>query len=186
LLELLNIQGESGNEGKVARYVRQQLDILMFVVHQDDYGNILAEKRFAEGPVILLSAHMDTVLPFSPHRQVIWEGVTLRSSAGILGADDRAGIAIILEAIRLLDNRQPQGRITEMSCDGHGKRAPHVWFACTWNAAWFELLLDSFLEQDLFHYQWFIEKGRSGSFSLTAQRFKKESWRLDHIQQDTC
>jgi tripeptide aminopeptidase len=111
LVELLNIQGESGREGKVAKYVMQYLVQHNFSVYHDHYGNVLAERTFGEGPVLLLSAHMDTVVPFALGRRLIWEMDTLRSSEGILGADDRAGIAILLEVIRRVDMLQPNGTL---------------------------------------------------------------------------
>ncbi|NHN34365.1 M20/M25/M40 family metallo-hydrolase [Paenibacillus agricola] len=103
LLELLNIQGVSGYEDKVAAYVTQRLTELDFTVEHDHFGNVLGQKYFgatSHGPVLLLSAHMDTVVSFVPGRRVVWEeDDILRSSEGILGADDRAGIAILLEVI---------------------------------------------------------------------------------------
>ncbi len=111
LVELLSIQGPSGKESKVAAYLMKRLSEVQFDIRLDRYGNVLAEKRYGSGPVIVLSAHMDTVLPFEPNRKLIWDGDILRSSSGILGADDRAGIAIILEVIRLLELNRPTGTI---------------------------------------------------------------------------
>jgi putative aminopeptidase FrvX len=106
LVELLQIQGDSGREGNVANYAAARLAQSQFEVHYDDYGNVLAERSFGEGPVILLSAHMDTVEPFAPDRELLWKGDTVRSSEGILGADDRAGIAILLEVIRRMNKER--------------------------------------------------------------------------------
>ncbi|TVY08370.1 M20/M25/M40 family metallo-hydrolase [Paenibacillus cremeus] len=103
LVELLSIQGVSGNEKNVARYVTSKLAENQFLVQVDNYGNVLAERSFGIGSVILLSAHMDTVDSFAPERKLLWQGDMLRSSEGILGADDRAGIAIILEVIRRIN-----------------------------------------------------------------------------------
>lgn len=112
LVELLGIQGESGREAKVAVYVKSRLEAIGFAVRQDHYGNVLGEKGFgADGPTILLSAHMDTVVPFHSRRRLVWEGDVVRSSHGILGADDRAGIAIILEALEALGNAPIDGTI---------------------------------------------------------------------------
>ncbi|CAG7645477.1 hypothetical protein PAECIP111802_03526 [Paenibacillus allorhizosphaerae] len=45
----------------------------------------------------MLSAHMDIYQELDEGRIIVQDGTTLRSTRGILGADDRAGIAIILE-----------------------------------------------------------------------------------------
>ncbi|MBP1154022.1 MULTISPECIES: M20/M25/M40 family metallo-hydrolase [unclassified Paenibacillus] len=114
LLELLNIQGVSGREQQVAAYVTERLTRHQFTVVRDRYGNVLAERRFGaldKGPVLLLSAHMDTVLPFVPGRQIVWDGDILRSSEGILGADDRAGIAIVLEVIERMESHPYYGTL---------------------------------------------------------------------------
>lgn len=99
LMDLLALPGPSGREGLVARYVMDRLAELGVRARRDAHGNVLAEMAFGDGPVVLLSAHMDTVSDFAPGRRIMWEGDTIRSSAGILGADDRAGIAILLETM---------------------------------------------------------------------------------------
>jgi putative aminopeptidase FrvX len=43
---------------------------------------------------------MDIYEALEEGRQIVQEGTVLRSTAGILGADDRAGIAVILELVR--------------------------------------------------------------------------------------
>ncbi|WP_171654547.1 M20/M25/M40 family metallo-hydrolase [Paenibacillus foliorum] len=117
LLELLNIQGVSGREQKVATYVADRLTELHFTVERDYFGNVLAQRSFGavsqanQGPVLLLSAHMDTVVSFVPGRRIVWEDDILRSSAGILGADDRAGIAIILQVIEGMERHSFNGTL---------------------------------------------------------------------------
>ncbi|NHN34310.1 M20/M25/M40 family metallo-hydrolase [Paenibacillus agricola] len=115
LLELLNIQGVSGREDKVAAYVTQRLTGRDFTIEHDHFGNVLAQKHFgatSHGPVLLLSAHMDTVVSFVPGRRIVWEdNDILRSSEGILGADDRAGIAILLEVIERMDRLSFNGTL---------------------------------------------------------------------------
>jgi tripeptide aminopeptidase len=51
------------------------------------------------------------VAPFVHGRQIVWEGDVLRSSEGILGADDRAGIAILLEVIERIDRLSFNGTL---------------------------------------------------------------------------
>ncbi len=132
LYELLSIKAPSGMERKVARYLRPKLEELCDNVFQDDYGNLLAEKSVGDGKgaTVVLSAHMDTVNDVRKGRQVLFNERTQRftSSKGILGADDRAGIAIILAVLRNLDKSTFNGTIKvcfsreeEIGCVGSEK-----------------------------------------------------------------
>ncbi|WAA10982.1 M20/M25/M40 family metallo-hydrolase [Fervidibacillus albus] len=95
---LLSISGESGNENNIRRFVIEQLTPFVDHIAIDHYGNILAEKTGRQfGPVILLNAHLDTFEPIVPGRKIIKKGNIWSSDTGILGADDRAGVAILLQ-----------------------------------------------------------------------------------------
>ncbi|SES04705.1 M42 glutamyl aminopeptidase [Gracilibacillus ureilyticus] len=111
LLQLLSINGQSGNERKIRQYVKAKLNRLMDVLFHDRAGNLLGYRYCGEGPTILLSAHLDTVEAFAKDREIIENGTTLTSSEGILGADDRAGIAIILEVLRKIERTNFRGTI---------------------------------------------------------------------------
>jgi len=111
LMDLLALPGPSGREGLVARYVMDRMAELGMRARRDGFGNVLAEMTFGEGPVVLLSAHLDTAGDFPPDRKILWSGDTIRSSAGILGADDRAGIAIVLETLHRVRHAGLRGTI---------------------------------------------------------------------------
>ena len=99
LLEnLLSISGESGNEAEVREFVKAHLTPFVDYITIDRHGNLLAEKtyRTGHGPTILLNAHLDTVVPIDEDRAIEKNGATWTSSTGILGADDRAGVAVLL------------------------------------------------------------------------------------------
>lgn len=102
LIELLNIHGVSGKEMEVRNYLRPVLSDLMDMVVVDSYGNLLGEKVIGTGigSTILLSAHMDTVKGVLADRELVIKSGIIKSSKGALGADDRAGIAIILSVLR--------------------------------------------------------------------------------------
>jgi putative aminopeptidase FrvX len=101
-IKLLNIYGVSGQEHNVRNYLKPVLEYLMDEVKVDNYGNLLAEKKVGsgKGATILLSAHMDTVRGVLADRELIEKNGTITSDKGALGADDRAGIAIILTVLR--------------------------------------------------------------------------------------
>jgi tripeptide aminopeptidase len=97
LIGLLSITGASGNEGLIRQAVRGKLRPLADDLYVDRAGNVCAAIYCGEGPTVLLSAHMDIYQELEPERRIIQDGTILRSTEGILGADDRAGIAVILE-----------------------------------------------------------------------------------------
>lgn len=99
LIKLLNIPGESRNEHDIRHVLEKKLRKLASYQFTDQKGNLLGYVQCGVGPTILLSAHMDTYERIKADREIIENGHILRSSKGILGADDRAGIAIIMEVI---------------------------------------------------------------------------------------
>jgi tripeptide aminopeptidase len=65
-----------------------------------DTGNILVRiPGNADGPCILLCAHMDTVGPTEGMTPVLRDGILYSNGETVLGADDKAGIAIILSVL---------------------------------------------------------------------------------------
>ena len=129
-LELLNIYAVSGKEKPVRKYLQKKLEGVVDTMKVDDYGNLLAEKSYGDGDgaVVLLSAHMDTVRGVLKNRNIIQNNDIIMADVGALGADDRAGIAIILDVL----DRTPRtgfngvikiafSREEEIGCIGAGK-----------------------------------------------------------------
>jgi len=100
LADLLSIPGASGREGWVRSYLKRKLRTAADHVHTDACGNLLAVRYCGDGPAVLLSAHMDVCEELDPCREIVEEGAIMRSTCGILGADDRAGIAVALRLFR--------------------------------------------------------------------------------------
>lgn len=99
---VLNIPGESGNEGIIRSYVLKALKPFVDHIGVDHFGNVLAVKRFGPGPTVLLNAHLDTVERIQSDREILKNGDIWSSSEGILGADDRAGVSVVLAAAQTL------------------------------------------------------------------------------------
>lgn len=101
LLEtLLSIPGTSGNEGEIRSFLLALLKAKLNKIDVDGYGNLIGYKRYGGfGPTILLSAHMDIYKELIPGSKIIKENDRWYKDKGILGADDRAGIAMILELL---------------------------------------------------------------------------------------
>jgi putative aminopeptidase FrvX len=133
LIELLNIHGISGQETEVRSYLKPILEDLMDDVTIDTYGNLLATKTIGtgKGATVLLSAHMDTVRGVLKDRKLIENNGVITSDQGALGADDRAGIAIILTVLRNLHKLSFNGTVKvafsreeEIGCKGAEKIDP--------------------------------------------------------------
>ena len=107
LIELAGIPGVSGSEGRVRDYILERLEHLGLSPDVDDAGNLIARvpgapaARDAEPP-LLLNAHMDRVPPGAAHTPVIANGIMRGDGTTNLGADDSAGIAILLHVAETL------------------------------------------------------------------------------------
>lgn len=121
-LSLVQIDSHSLCEGNMAARCKAELESLGFAVTFDDAGtrlqgetgNLVATLAAnAEGPSVLLAAHMDTVRPGIGIRPYIDEHGTVWSDGKtVLGADDKAGVTAILAAVReIVEKQLPHGQI---------------------------------------------------------------------------
>ncbi|MCE5197489.1 MAG: M20/M25/M40 family metallo-hydrolase [Armatimonadota bacterium] len=108
-LDLLRINSPSRHERGVADYLKSKLEALGFHVEEDDTaeqidgdaGNLIAmlPGTIPGARSIFLGAHMDTVEP-TDKLDINFDGKTFHSDGStILGADDKAGIAAIIEGV---------------------------------------------------------------------------------------
>jgi tripeptide aminopeptidase len=115
LVDLVRIDSVSRREGAVARRLVADLEAVGARVTVDDAGvavggetgNVLASlPGTMTGPSIVLSAHMDTVVP-GEGVVPIRDGDRIKSDGRtILGGDDKSGVAIIMEVLRTLVERR--------------------------------------------------------------------------------
>ncbi len=121
-LELVGINGESGNEKQVAEYIKQNLYNLNIPFNEDDagksfggnQGNILGyySGLNKDVPPILFSSHMDTIEPTKGIEPEIENGKVRTKGNTILGADNRVGVAILLSVIKnIIENKIETGPI---------------------------------------------------------------------------
>ncbi|RHW35914.1 M20/M25/M40 family metallo-hydrolase [Lysinibacillus yapensis] len=111
LEELLSIYGVSGEEETIREFVVSQLKQHVDYLEVDHYGNVLAQVRKGNGPTVLLNAHLDTVDYFMDGRKILKNGSIWSSSEGVLGADDRAGVCVLLAVAKSLENSAFQGTV---------------------------------------------------------------------------
>ncbi|MCX6555504.1 MAG: M20/M25/M40 family metallo-hydrolase [Candidatus Aminicenantes bacterium] len=107
-MEMVAIDSESGNEAQFIEYLLAEFKKLGADACKDAYGNLVAKfpaKSSVSKEAILLSCHADTVMPGIGIKPKIENGVIRSSGDTILGADDKAGIAEMLEALRLAKTR---------------------------------------------------------------------------------
>ena len=120
--ELAAIPSPPGEERAVADVVSAYLRDCALDVDEDDAGerigstagNLYARlEATAEGTPIFLCAHLDTVPPSGRIEPVVDDDGLVRNAAGtILGADDKAAVAVMLDAVRrLLAERRPHAGI---------------------------------------------------------------------------
>ncbi|MFC1595684.1 M20/M25/M40 family metallo-hydrolase [Candidatus Margulisiibacteriota bacterium] len=102
-LDLVKIDSESGNEAAIRKELTGRLRKLGLKTSVDKVGNLHAVRPGkAKGPALLFSAHMDTVKPGRGVIPVIKDGKIYSKGQTILGADDKSGIAEILEMLEVL------------------------------------------------------------------------------------
>jgi tripeptide aminopeptidase len=109
--ELCRIASPSLRERACAEHVTRELAAIGVQVQEDaaaaevgsDCGNLLARIAGGDGESrrsLLLCAHLDTVPLAAPVEPVLEEGIWQNANEGILGADNKAAIAVILALAR--------------------------------------------------------------------------------------
>ncbi|UXR70763.1 M20/M25/M40 family metallo-hydrolase [Staphylococcus sp. IVB6240] len=121
-LELVQIDSETGHEEMIQPILKQKFESLGLIVKEDDakaktgFGanNLICTLPATDDSKekIYFTSHMDTVVPGKSVKPVIEDGIIKSDGTTILGADDKAGLATILEVIRIIqDNQLPHGQI---------------------------------------------------------------------------
>lgn len=121
-LELVQIDSETKFETEVAKVLKQKFTDLGLDVFEDDTkgktghgaGNLICTLKGTKEGVdpIYFTSHMDTVVPAKGVKPSIKDGYVVTDGTTILGADDKAGLAVMLETIRALKEQNiPHGTI---------------------------------------------------------------------------
>ncbi len=118
LIELIKIDSLSRREYDVAMRLKRELEELGADVSIDNagemvggnVGNLIAKFRgnSNDAPALLLSAHMDTVVPGEGIKPILDGDVLRTDGTTVLGGDDKSGVAIICEVLRVVkENNLP-------------------------------------------------------------------------------
>ena len=122
LIELIKIDSLSRREYDVAMRLKRELEELGGSVFIDDagekvggnVGNVVAKfpGNNAHAQPLLLSAHMDTVVPGEGIVPILDGDILRTNGKTVLGGDDKSGVAIICEVLRVVkDHRLPCGPV---------------------------------------------------------------------------
>ena len=102
---LVKIDSPTGHEQNVADYIVNYLTPLVDVVKKDKHGNVYAYISGAGKPVFFAS-HMDTVEPGRGIKPVRKGKYIISDGTTILGADNKAALASMLELASLLKSKK--------------------------------------------------------------------------------
>jgi tripeptide aminopeptidase len=120
-VELARVPSPPGQERAVADRVVEYLRGLALAVDEDDagvridstIGNLLCRiEPTGAGTPLFFCAHLDTVPPEGPIEPVVDDGIVRNGAGTILGADNKAAVAAMLEAVRqIVAENRPHGGI---------------------------------------------------------------------------
>jgi len=120
-IRYVKIDSETRSEGNFAKVLIAELKELGLEVCVDDAGekvgsdtgNVIARfKGDKSVPSIMFCCHMDTVSPGKGVKPVIRDGTIYSDGTTILGSDDKAGIAVVMEALKnVTEENIPHGDI---------------------------------------------------------------------------
>ena len=99
---LLSVDSYYGDEERVVAVIKPRMEGLGITWRSDPHGNLIGEwpARGRDGDPIILNAHMDTVRPTPVMTPVVKDDGVYSDGSSVLGADDKAGLAAIMEAVR--------------------------------------------------------------------------------------
>lgn len=112
---LCRIESPSRHERACADWVSAELRSLGLEVEEDDAGarvgsnagNVLTRIAGQRNESLLLCAHLDTVPLTAPVEPVVVDGGWENANDGILGADNKSAVAILIELARRLASNRP-------------------------------------------------------------------------------
>ena len=132
--DLVRTPSPSGHEGEVAERIVQEMETLGFAdIRTDGIGNVIGRVGPAEGPTLMLNAHMDTVRVSAPDewtRDPFAAEVDDGILYGLGSCDMKGGLAAMVYAAKLLrDAELALGGnlvvacvVQEEECEGLGTR----------------------------------------------------------------
>lgn len=120
--ELVKVDSETKNEAAIAKVLKDKFTQLGLDVFEDDTtvvtghgaGNLICKLEATKEGVdtIYFTSHMDTVVPGNGIKPSIQDGYIVTDGTTILGADDKAGLAVMIEVLKVIKEQNlPHGKI---------------------------------------------------------------------------
>jgi len=145
--EMVRIDSESGNEKRFLTYLSERLaNEVNATCTFDGYGNLIARVPAANSASvqpILFGVHGDTVKPGVDIEPVIHDGVIRSRNDTILGADDKAGIAELIEAVQTAERHPPLELVVTREEELGARGARHLDFTLINSQAGFVVDMDA-------------------------------------------
>lgn len=109
-LEYVQIDSPTLEEKDFKDRLKKDIEELGLEVYEDNAGesidsnsgNLIIKKKGTTDKTLLFSSHMDTVSPGRGIKPVVKDGVIYSDGTTVLGGDDKAGIAAIMEMLTVL------------------------------------------------------------------------------------
>ena len=110
-LDYVRIDSESKHEGAIAARIAADMEAIGCQIYVDNSGEKTGSETgnlyctlpaTGEGEPIILSAHMDTVVPGIGVEPVVEDGIVRSKGETVLGSDDKSGVVAIVEAMRTI------------------------------------------------------------------------------------
>lgn len=115
-MDLVKIDSETKHEKEISKVLKEKFESLGLAVVEDDSaqktghgaGNLICtlNGNKPNADPIYFTSHMDTVLPGKGIKPRLENGWITSDGTTILGADDKAGLAAIFEALRVLQEEE--------------------------------------------------------------------------------
>lgn len=120
--ELVQVDSETKNEAAIAKLLKEKFSALGVEVFEDDTtaitghgaGNLICTLPATKDGIdtIYFTSHMDTVVPGKGVKPSIKDGYIVTDGTTILGADDKAGLSVMLEVLKVIkEDHIPHGKI---------------------------------------------------------------------------
>jgi len=109
--KLVRIDSLSYKEGKIVKYLSKELRAMGFKPYlagkpiEGEIGNLVVDIP-GKRPRLILNAHVDTVAPGKNIKPVERSGKIYSNGTTVLGADDKTGVAVILEVLRTIKEKK--------------------------------------------------------------------------------
>lgn len=122
-LQLVQVDSETKHEGKIAPFLKERFAALDCEIQEDNAMELTGHgannlvitlpSNYLGAEKIYFTSHMDTVKPGVNIKPVVHEdGLITSSGDTILGADDKAGLAVMLEMLQIIQEQKlPHGQI---------------------------------------------------------------------------